>query len=185
MTEHRHIPGPFSQHNKPFKAKHRSKREQRNATKGKLLPSRNCAHKLRCLGKVGLRNNLKSNSVTSLTSKQARKNALRNKRIQVRDEVVFSKELGSSVGAPRIVGVVPLGMNADIEHTMTALLRLSDTSSISLAKPLTVKYAYFPFFIHSFFVLFIQLSLLQTTNDFHLSSWTLISNNLLGHCQSG
>ncbi|KAL6044458.1 ribosome biogenesis protein tsr1 [Balamuthia mandrillaris] len=97
-----HRAGPMKQVNKPFKSgKHASKGELRRKTKGKV--------------------SVKA-ATRPVSSNVSRKNVARQRSKQKKQEVLFSKMLGTNAGPPKIVALVALGEGIDLNATRRKLL---------------------------------------------------------------
>ncbi|KAI7872517.1 hypothetical protein BDF14DRAFT_1754280 [Spinellus fusiger] len=106
MGEHRHRPGSMHQSNKPFKSRHATKSSIREATKGKV--DRTTAKQ--------------STAASKVTSRLDRRNTARTLQQTKREEITRTKRLFEGRhGAPKIVPVLPLCPDSDVEGAIASL----------------------------------------------------------------
>ena len=118
MEQHRHLPGPYAQKNKPFKSKHITKGDTKRKNKGRVAGS-NVTNPSGS-GKTprpGLKSYDKSRS------KDVRRAHLKLARAKTKEDVVYSKKIGAAGPncPPRVVGLVPISPNTN-PHPMYSFL---------------------------------------------------------------
>jgi pre-rRNA-processing protein TSR1 len=119
-----HKAGPLRQQNKPFKSgRHASKGMLKRKTKGKVSQN---AH----------RANVKS---VAPNTRNQRKQISQLNRTKLKDEVLFSKRLGTNAGPPKIVGLVALGEGVNLHEARTLLIN-GLVPDVDKAGPLTVVF---------------------------------------------
>ncbi|KAI7898168.1 uncharacterized protein BX663DRAFT_525916 [Cokeromyces recurvatus] len=105
--EHRHRPGSSHQSNKPFKSRHATKGALKEASKGKIN-----------------RMSVKQANAGKIVSKTDRRHAAKILQQKKREEITrISRLFEGRQGAPKIVPVLPLCPDSDVESAIEALYR--------------------------------------------------------------
>ncbi|KAI9473689.1 MAG: hypothetical protein EXX96DRAFT_621326 [Benjaminiella poitrasii] len=105
--EHRHRAGSSHQSNKPFKSRHATKGALREASKGKIN-----------------RSSIKQANSAKIVSKNDRRHAAKILQQKKRDEITrISRLFEGRQGAPKIVPVLPLCPDSDVDSAIEALYR--------------------------------------------------------------
>ena len=108
----RHRKGPLSQSNRSFKSRH--------ATKGSIKRKQG--------GKIegGGRASLKASVASGKTQRFNRAQQLRQ---QKRDSAWLQKRLGSDSSAPKIVALIGLGPEADVQSVRAGMIKLAASTT--------------------------------------------------------
>eukprot|EP01052_Picozoa_sp_SAG31_P003101 SAG31_NODE_116_length_24094_cov_38.884184_9_plen_268_part_00 len=110
--EHSHRPGPSHQQNKARKARHDSKRSQKNKTSGRVDATGSSGHRL----------SAKAGSFDANLSKLQRKNAAKADKRAKRADMLQKRRAVQENTAPKVVGFIPLTDRSSLEAAAAVLV---------------------------------------------------------------